>query len=56
MPTNPSPEQKQKSSKAPKRADELDSGALDKVTGGLKPTGGFKVGGGKTADPCEGGE
>ena len=57
MPAPSSPEQNQTTPKTPKPADELDSGALDKVTGGLKPKiGGFKSGAGKTADPCEGGE
>jgi hypothetical protein len=55
MPAHSSPEQSETTPKAPKPADELDSGALDKVTGGLKPTG-LKGKGGKTADPCEGGE
>jgi hypothetical protein len=54
MPTNPKTEQSHETPKAPKPASgELDSGALDKVTGGMKQTG-FK--GTKTADPCEGGE
>ena len=54
MPSKPIPEQTSKAPKAsPTPQDELDFGALDKVTGGVKPAG-FK--GTKTADPCEGGE
>ena len=54
MPSTRTTEQIRETPKAKKPAsDELDSGALDKVTGGLKPTG-FKST--KTADPCEGGE
>jgi len=52
MPTNPSPDQNEKTPQKP-AANELDPGQLDKVTGGLK-SGGFKSN--KTADPCEGGE
>jgi hypothetical protein len=39
-------------------SDELDSGSLDKVTGGMKPTGVKPTGvkGTMSADPCEGGE
>jgi hypothetical protein len=40
------------------RKDELESGELDKVTGGMKPTGaaGTKTNRTVLGDPCEGGE
>ena len=52
MPSKPIPEQIPKTPQTPEQG-ELEIDALDKVTGGLKPTG-FKST--KTADPCEGGE
>jgi hypothetical protein len=55
----PSNEKNRDTSPARKSAsDELDFGALDKVTGGMKPAGVKPTGvkGAKSADPCEGGE
>jgi hypothetical protein len=47
---------REKKSKGQK--DELESGELDKVTGGMKPTGGSALKTNRTVlgDPCEGGE
>jgi hypothetical protein len=44
--------------KAPKQKGELPSSELDKVTGGMKPTGaaGLKTSKNILGDPCEGGE
>lgn len=54
MPSKPIAQQSPEKSNAPKPPQgELDIGALDKVTGGLKSTGLKST---KTADPCEGGE
>jgi hypothetical protein len=44
--------------KTPKQKGELESGELEKVTGGMKPTGaaGLKTTRTVLGDPCEGGE